>query len=90
MALIAVLAATWPLAGAAWAFSIHLPRKHFMVLLFVPFFYAVATYFLVGLGCGLYNFAARVVGGSRFEIAHHTHTTAGENPETPAPVRKVV
>ena len=51
MALIAVLAATWPLAGAAWAFSVHLPRKHFMILLFVPFFYALATYFLVGLGC---------------------------------------
>ena len=38
MALIAVMAATWPLAGAAWAFSVHLPRNHFMVLTFVPFF----------------------------------------------------
>ena len=73
MALVAVLAATWPLAGAAWAFSVHLPRKHFMVLLFVPFFYAVATYFLVGLGCLLYNFAARTVGGLRIEIAHDMH-----------------
>jgi Ni/Fe-hydrogenase subunit HybB-like protein len=74
MALIAVLAATWPLAGAAWAFSVHLPRKHFMILLFVPFFYALATYFLVGLGCALYNFAARTVGGLRIEIAHHPHS----------------
>jgi Ni/Fe-hydrogenase subunit HybB-like protein len=74
MALIAVAAATWPLAGAAWAFSVHLPRKHFMVLLFVPFFYALATYFLVGFGCMLYNFAARTVGGLRIEIAHHPHS----------------
>ena len=73
MALIAVLAATWPLAAAAWAFSVHLPRKHFMILLFVPFFYALATYFLVGLGCVLYNFAAHTVGGLRIEIAHDTH-----------------
>ena len=72
MAFVAVLAATWPLAGAAWAFSVHLPRKHFMILLFVPFFYALATYFLVGLGCALYNFAARTVGGLRIEIAHDT------------------
>ena len=49
MGLVAVMAATWPLAGAAWAFSVHLPRKHFAVLLFVPFFYAVAIYFLAGL-----------------------------------------
>jgi hypothetical protein len=51
MALVAVLAATWPLAGAAWAFSVDLPRRHFMILLFVPFFYALATYFLVETGC---------------------------------------
>jgi len=70
MALIAVLAATWPLAAAAWAFSVHLPRKHFMILLFVPFFYALATYFLVAMGCALYNFAARTVGGIRIEVAH--------------------
>ena len=57
MAFVAVLAATWPLAAAAWAFSVHLPRRHFMILLFVPFFYALAAYFLVGLGCALYNFA---------------------------------
>jgi hypothetical protein len=73
MALIAVLAATWPLAGAAWALSVHLPRRHFMILLFVPFFYAAATYLLVALGCALYNFAARTVGGLRFEVANHFH-----------------
>ncbi len=75
MAFVAVLAATWPLAAAAWAFSVHLPRKHFMILLFVPFFYALATYFLVGLGCALYNFAARSVGGLRIEVAHNTDDT---------------
>jgi len=74
MALIAVLAATWPLAGSAWAFSVHLPRKHFMVLLFVPFIYALATYFLAGLGCALYNFAARAAGGIRIEVAHESDT----------------
>jgi len=89
MGLVAVMAATWPLAGAAWAFSVHLPPKHFAVLLFVPFFYAVAIYFLADLACGLYNFAARVVGGLRLEIAHHTPATAAENPEKPAPIRKV-
>ena len=95
MAFVAVLAATWPLAGAAWAFSVHLPRKHFMILLFVPFFYAVATYFLVGMGCVLYNFAARTVGGLRIEIAHHTHgaEVAPDAVETsakkPAPLREV-
>jgi Ni/Fe-hydrogenase subunit HybB-like protein len=95
MAFVAVLAATWPLAGAAWAFSVHLPRKHFMVLLFVPFFYALATYFLVGMGCALYNFAARTVGGLRIEVAHHTHDTeVAEAPvnasaEKPASLRKV-
>jgi len=98
MALIAVLAATWPLAAAAWAFSVHLPRKHFMVLLFVPFFYALATYFLVGLGCALYNFAARTVGGLRIEVAHHddvaldaeiAHDAVAESAKKPAPLRKV-
>ncbi len=94
MALIAVLAASWPLAGVAWAFSVHLPRKHFMILLFVPFFYALATYFLVGLGCTLYNFAARTVGGLRIEVAHHTQGTevahdVVESAEKPAPLRKV-
>jgi Ni/Fe-hydrogenase subunit HybB-like protein len=57
MAFISVLMLTYPLAGAAWAFSVKLPHKHFMVLLFVPFFYALATYFLVGLGCILYRFS---------------------------------
>src|ERR1700687_5688040 len=57
MAFISVLMLTYPLAGAAWAFSVKLPHKHFMVLLFVPFFYALATYFLVGLGCMLYRFS---------------------------------
>jgi hypothetical protein len=73
MAFISVLMLTYPLAGAAWAFSVNLPHRHFMVLLFVPFFYALATYFLVGMGCMLYNFAARTVGGIRIEVAHHTH-----------------
>jgi Ni/Fe-hydrogenase subunit HybB-like protein len=95
MAFVAVCAATWPLAGAAWAFSVHLPRKHFMILLFVPFFYALATYFLVGLGCALYNFAARTVGGLRIEVAHHTHHTevahdsVSASAEKPTPLRKV-
>jgi len=95
MALVAVLAATWPLAGAAWAFSVHLPRKHFMILLFVPFFYALATYFLVGLGCALYNFAARTVGGLRIEVAQDTHDTevphdtVDASAEKPAAVRRV-
>jgi Ni/Fe-hydrogenase subunit HybB-like protein len=84
VALIAVLAATYPLAGAAWAFSVHLPRKHFTFLLFIPFFYALATYFLVGLGCVLYNFAARTVGGIRIEIAEHAHETVEESAEKPA------
>jgi hypothetical protein len=79
MAFIAVLAATWPLAAAAWAFSVHLPRKHFMILVFVPFFYALATYFLVAMGCALFNFAARRVGGLRVEVAHEVdgHETHG-------------
>ena len=92
MAFVAVLAATWPLAAAAWAFSVHLPRKHFMILLFVPFFYALATYFLVGLGCALYNFAARTVGGLRIEVAHELKTrttTVDASAEKPAPLRKV-
>jgi Ni/Fe-hydrogenase subunit HybB-like protein len=88
MALIAVLAATYPLAGAARAFSVHLPRKHFMFLLFIPFFYALATYFLVGLGCVLYNFAARTAGGIRIEIAHHTQDTVDERAEKPMPRRQ--
>jgi Ni/Fe-hydrogenase subunit HybB-like protein len=75
MAFISVLMLTYPLAGAAWAFSVKLPHKHFMVLLFVPFFYALATYFLVGLGCMLYNFAARMIGGIRIEVAHDTRDT---------------
>jgi hypothetical protein len=57
MAFISVLMLTYPLAGAAWAFSVNLPHRHFMVLLFVPFFYALATYFLVGVGCMLYRFS---------------------------------
>ncbi|HVA83275.1 MAG TPA: hypothetical protein VNF28_00060 [Candidatus Binataceae bacterium] len=88
MALIAILAATWPLAGAAWAFSIHLPRKHFIFLLFIPFFYALATYFLVGLGCLMYNFAARTVGGLRIEVAHDTHEVLDASAEKPAPRRQ--
>src|SRR5713226_527366 len=93
MALIAIAAATWPLAGAAWAFSVHLPRKHFMILLFVPFFYALATYFLVGMGCALYNFAARKVGGLRVEVAHHqlgaevTPEVVAASAKKPAPLR---
>jgi hypothetical protein len=95
MACIFVLAATWPLAGAAWTFSVHLPRKHFMLLLFVPFFYALATYFLVGMGCLVYNFAARMVGGFRIDVARHTQDTevardtVVESAEKPAAVRKV-
>ena len=95
MALVAVLAATWPLAGAAWAFSVHLPRRHFMILLFVPFFYALATYFLVGMGCALYNFAARMVGGLRIEVAHETHDievahdVVAASVERSTPLRKV-
>jgi Ni/Fe-hydrogenase subunit HybB-like protein len=95
MAFVAILAATWPLAGAAWAFSVHLPRKHFMILLFVPFFYALATYFLVGMGCALYNLAARTVGGLRIEVAHHTYDTeiapevVDASAEKPAALRKV-
>jgi Ni/Fe-hydrogenase subunit HybB-like protein len=88
MALIAVLAATYPLAGAAWAFSVHLPRKHFIFLLFIPFFYALATYFLVGFGCVLYNFAARTVGGIRIEITHHTQDTDEERAAKPVPRRQ--
>ncbi len=88
MALIAVLAATYPMAGAAWAFSVHLPRKHFMFLLFIPFFYALATYFLVGLGCVLYNFAARTVGGIRIEIAHDTQDPVDERAEKAVPRRQ--
>jgi len=82
MALIAVLAATWPLAGACWALTLHIPRKHYLVLMFVPFFYALATYFLVGFGCVLYNLAARTVGGLRIEIAHHA--AADEHSSAPA------
>jgi Ni/Fe-hydrogenase subunit HybB-like protein len=95
MALVAVMAATWPLAGAAWAFSVHLPRKHFMVLLFVPFFYALATYFLVGFGCMLYNFAARTIGGLQVEVAHHqlgaevAPEVVDASTKEPAPLRKV-
>jgi hypothetical protein len=77
-----------PAGGAAWAFSVKLPHKHFMVLLFVPFFYALATYFLVGLGCMLYNFAARMIGGIRIEVAHDTgnaHNTIAGIAEKPAP-----
>jgi len=94
MAFISVLMLTYPLAGAAWAFSVKLPHKHFMVLLFVPFFYALATYFLVGLGCMLYNFAARMIGGIRIEVARDTHGTGNahntivEIAEKPAPRRE--
>ena len=79
MALIAVLAATYPLAGAAWAFSVHLPRKHFMFLLLCRFSTRLTTYFLVALGCVLYNLAARATGGIRIEIAHNTNHTVGES-----------
>jgi Ni/Fe-hydrogenase subunit HybB-like protein len=92
MAFVAVLAATWPLAAAAWAFSVHLPRRHFMILLFVPFFYALATYFLVGLGCALYNFAARMVGGLRIEVAHDSEVApevVDASAEKPAALRRV-
>jgi Ni/Fe-hydrogenase subunit HybB-like protein len=94
MAFISVLMLTYPLAGAAWAFSVNLPRKHFMVLLFVPLFYALATYFLVGLGCMLYNFAAHTVGGIRIEVVHDTHEMGEshnkivEIAEKPAPRRQ--
>jgi hypothetical protein len=69
-----------------------------MILLFVPFFYALATYFLVGLGCALYNFAARTVGGLRIEVAHETqntddtevaHEVVDASAEKPALLRKV-
>jgi Ni/Fe-hydrogenase subunit HybB-like protein len=88
MVLIAVLAATWPLAAAAWAFSVHLPHKHFMFLLLIPFFWALATYFLVALGCLLYNFAARTVGGLRIEVAHYTSDTVDQTVEKPADRRR--
>jgi Ni/Fe-hydrogenase subunit HybB-like protein len=68
MALVSVLMLTYPLATAAYVFSVALPHKHYMVLLTVPFFYAVATYFLVGLGCMLYNLAARATGGVRVNV----------------------
>ncbi|HZZ07220.1 MAG TPA: hypothetical protein VFE43_01670 [Candidatus Binataceae bacterium] len=80
MAFISVLMLTYPLAGAAWAFSVNLPHKHFMILLFAPFFYALATYFLVGMGCMLYNFAARTIGGIRIEVVHDTHDAIAEKP----------
>ncbi|MGH7915150.1 MAG: hypothetical protein ACREPW_10965 [Candidatus Binataceae bacterium] len=86
--MIAVLMATYPLAGAAWAFSVHLPRKHFMILLFVPFFYALATYFLAGMGCVLYNFAARMVGGLRIEVVQDTHNSVVETAEKSAEDRR--
>lgn len=91
MALISILMLTYPLAGAAWLFSVHLPHRHFMILLFVPFFYALATYFLVGFGCMLFNFAARAVGGIRIEVVHNTRgapEAAGNNVEQPAPRRR--
>src|ERR1700737_2024938 len=93
MAFISVLMLTYPLAGAAWAFSVKLPHKHFMVLLFVPFFYALATYFLVGLGGMLYHFAARMLGGIRIEVAHEMHDTGNahtivEIAEKPPPGRQ--
>src|SRR5258708_20026011 len=82
MAFVAVLAATWPLAAAAWAFSVHLPRKHFMILVFVPFFYELATYFLVAMACAPSNFAARRLGGLQVEVAHEG---AGLQPHTLLP-----
>jgi Ni/Fe-hydrogenase subunit HybB-like protein len=94
MAFISLLMLTYPLAGAAWLFSIPLPHKHFMILLFVPFFYALATYFLVGLGCMLFNFASRTIGGVRIEVVHDTRDTfdmidaTGGNAERPAPRRR--
>jgi hypothetical protein len=66
-----------------------------MILLFVPFFYALATYFLVGMGCALYNFAARMVGGLRIEVAHETHDievahdVVAASAERSTPLRKV-
>ncbi len=70
MAFISLLMLTYPLAAAAWLFSVALPHKHFMILLLVPFFYALATYFLVAFGCMLFNFAARTTGGIRVEVVH--------------------
>ena len=69
-----------------------------MILLFVPFFYALATYFLVGLGCALYNFAARTVGGLRIEVAqdaqdtkdtHDIEVAHDASAKKSAPLRKV-
>jgi hypothetical protein len=68
MALVSVLMLTYPLAAAAYAFSVAIPHKHYVILLTVPFFYAVAAYFLVGMGCILYNLAARATGGVRVNV----------------------
>ncbi|HZO81931.1 MAG TPA: hypothetical protein VFB33_09565 [Candidatus Binataceae bacterium] len=69
MSLIGFLILTYPLAAAAFVFHVNIPHHDYAVLLFVPFFYALATYFLIGLGCMLYNFAARRIGGIRVEIS---------------------
>ncbi len=68
MALIGVVMLTYPLAAAAFVFHVSIPRWHYELLLSVPFFYAAATYFLAGLGCILYNFAAARIGGVRIDI----------------------
>jgi hypothetical protein len=69
MSLIGFVMLTYPLAGAAFIFHVNIPRQHYEILLFVPFFYALATYFLIGLGCMLYNFAAARIGGVRIDVA---------------------
>jgi hypothetical protein len=68
MSLLGFLLLTYPLAAAAFVLQVNIPHHDYAVLLFVPFFYALATYFLIGLGCMLYNFAARTIGGIRVDI----------------------
>lgn len=70
MALLMVLLATYPVAAAAYLFSVRIPREHYMILLFVPFFFAAAMYFLVGFGCRLFNFSARHLGGVRIDAVY--------------------
>ena len=47
------------------------------------------------MGCALYNFAARMVGGLRIEVARDTHDTevahevTAASAEKPTPLRKV-
>lgn len=68
MSLISVVMLTYPVAAAAFVFHVGIPRWHYELLLSVPFFYALATYFLIGLGCVLYNFAAARIGGVRIDV----------------------